>query len=200
MPIPKSFQKVGIEKTTENIVALTDAQNLTNEKGLEFRIQYEEDELEGFVQSVDGGGELFELCVIEQGDPWLEKNIKQLEIRNLKKIELINPWGDLLDQLSTFRIYVDDERALSRSEHACNVKAKSVKETILLIEEIEKRGKTVELLDMDHDLGVYNWLGGDAIKVLDYLVMEEKLYPIVLHTQNGVGAANMERMIERYWA
>ena len=57
----------------------------------------------------------------------------------------------------------------------------------------------IECLDLDHDLGDFAWLGGDAIKLLDYLVMEEKFYPIQIHTANPVGRANMERMIARYW-
>ena len=67
------------------------------------------------------------------------------------------------------------------------------------IEEIEKSGGFVELLDLDHDLGEYASMGGDAIKLLDYLVQRETYYPIQIHTANPVGRANMERTIKRYW-
>ena len=55
------------------------------------------------------------------------------------------------------------------------------------------------MIDLDHDLGDYAAYGGDAIKVLDYLVARETFYPIAIHTANPVGRANMERMIRRFW-
>lgn len=95
----------------------------------------------------------------------------------------------------SYKIYVDDLRPVPQGY----IGTKSVYETISLIEYIEEHGGTVECLDLDHDLGDYARLGGDAIKILDYLVMEEKYYPIKIHTANPVGRANMERMVERYW-
>lgn len=68
-----------------------------------------------------------------------------------------------------------------------------------MIEEIESGGGQVELLDLDHDLGDYAKDGGDAIKLLDYLVENEKFYPVAIHTANPVGRANMERVVERFW-
>lgn len=93
------------------------------------------------------------------------------------------------------KIWVDDIRAIPDGY----IGTKSVNETILLIEEIERRGEEIELLDLDHDLGDYAKFGGDAIKILDYLVEHGKFYPIKIHTSNPVGRANMERMIKRYW-
>lgn len=77
--------------------------------------------------------------------------------------------------------------------------ARSVQDAICLIERAERNGEPVEILDLDHDLGEYACYGGDAIKLLDYLVENEKFYPIRIHTANPVGRANMERMINRYW-
>lgn len=93
------------------------------------------------------------------------------------------------------KIYVDDLRPVPKGYTG----TKSVDETIALIEEIEKDGGEVELLDLDHDLGDYAQFGGDAIKILDYLVERETYYKIEIHTANPVGRANMERMVERFW-
>ena len=75
---------------------------------------------------------------------------------------------------------------------------KSVNETIAMIEKAEAAGEEVELLNLDHDLGDYYLEGGDAIKVLDYLVERQIFYPTHIHTANLVGRANMERVINRY--
>ena len=93
------------------------------------------------------------------------------------------------------KIYVDDIRPVPEGY----IGTKSVKETIALIQQIEADGGEIVLLDLDHDLGDYAKDGGDAIKILDYLVDKEKLYPIALHTMNPVGRANMMRVINRNW-
>ena len=41
--------------------------------------------------------------------------------------------------------------------------------------------------------------GGDAIKLLDWLVERETFYPVEIHTANPVGRANMESVLARYW-
>ena len=93
------------------------------------------------------------------------------------------------------KIWVDDLRPAPEGYEG----TKSVEETIALIEEIEQNEGSIEIIDLDHDLGDYAKYGGDAIKILDYLVEKETFYPIEIHTANPVGKANMERMIERYW-
>ncbi len=93
------------------------------------------------------------------------------------------------------KIYVDDVRTVPHGY----IGTKSVNETIALIEEIEKNGGTIEEISLDHDLGDYAYDGGDAIKILDYLVENEKFYPITIHTANPVGRQNMERIIRRFW-
>lgn len=93
------------------------------------------------------------------------------------------------------KIWVDDMRPVPMGYEG----TKSVNETIALIEEAESIGETIELIDLDHDLGDYAMDGGDAIKILDYLVERETFYPIAIHTANPVGRANMERIIERFW-
>lgn len=93
------------------------------------------------------------------------------------------------------KIWVDDMRPAPKGY----VVAKSVADTIRMIEEAEHRGEPVEVIDLDHDLGEYAGDGGDAICILDYLVERKNYYPIAIHTANPVGRANMERIIHRFW-
>ena len=55
----------------------------------------------------------------------------------------------------------------------------------------------IELIDIDHDAGDYVSLGGDYIKLLDWLEEIGKSYPIHIHSMNPVGVENMRRIIER---
>lgn len=93
------------------------------------------------------------------------------------------------------KIWVDDIRPVPFGY----VGTKSVNETIELIEKAESEGIDIELLDLNHDLGDCAFDGGDAIKILDFLVERETYYNINIHTSNPVGRAYMERMISRYW-
>ena len=93
------------------------------------------------------------------------------------------------------KIWLDDIRP---APHGYEL-VKSVEEAKALIEQAEAEGSTIEVLDLDHDMGDYAQFGGDAIKLLYYLIEEEKFYPVKLHTANPVGRANMQAMIDRYW-
>ena len=93
------------------------------------------------------------------------------------------------------KIWVDDLRPVPEGYEW----AKSVNQAISLVEKAEAGGETVELLDLDHDLGDYYSDGGDAIKLLDWLAERCTFYPIRIHTANPVGRENMERMLSRYW-
>lgn len=77
--------------------------------------------------------------------------------------------------------------------------AHSVNEAITLIEQAEKFGTSIDLIDCDHDLGDYYPDGGDGIKLLDWLCERQTFYPILLHTANPVGRDNMLRLIKRHW-
>lgn len=93
------------------------------------------------------------------------------------------------------KIWLDDLRPVPQGYEG----AKSVNEAIALIEEAEKAGIDIEVLDLDHDLGDYYTDGGDVIKLLDWLADRETFYPVEIHTANPVGRENMERMLVRYW-
>lgn len=96
---------------------------------------------------------------------------------------------------NSIKIYLDDLREAPFGF----VRTHSVNETIKLIQELERAGEAIELLDLDHDLGDYSKDGGDAIKLLDWLIERNTLYPINIHTMNVVGRDNMSRLINRYW-
>ena len=61
----------------------------------------------------------------------------------------------------------------------------------------EKRNVLIELIDIDHDGGVYANDGGDYIKLLDWLEETGRNYPIRIHSQNPVGVQNMRAIIQR---
>lgn len=77
--------------------------------------------------------------------------------------------------------------------------ARSVNEAISFVENAEKRGERILLIDCDHDLGDYFFDGGDGINLLDWLCERQTFYPIALHTANPVGRDNMLRLIKRHW-
>ena len=58
-------------------------------------------------------------------------------------------------------------------------------------------GDPLELLDLDHDAGDYEFGGGDYIRILDWLEETGRNYPIKIHSMNVVGAENMRAIIER---
>ena len=93
------------------------------------------------------------------------------------------------------KIWLDDLRP---APNGYNI-AQSVNEAIKLIVDAENNNIEIELIDLDHDLGDFATDGGDAIKLLDWLAERESFYPVVIHTANPVGRANMERMIKRFW-
>ncbi len=93
------------------------------------------------------------------------------------------------------KIWVDDLRPVPAGYEW----AKSVNQAISLVEKAETNGETIEVLDLDHDLGDFYTDGGDAIKLLDWLAERGTFYPVRIHTANPVGRENMERMIARYW-
>ncbi|MBQ9255198.1 MAG: hypothetical protein IJ180_10560 [Bacteroidales bacterium] len=96
---------------------------------------------------------------------------------------------------NSVRIWLGDESAAPDGYVHCH----SVNESINQIEFYAQKSVTIELRDLDHDLGDYAKDGGDAIKLIDWLCERNTFYKIVLHTSNHVGRANMMRTINRYW-
>lgn len=57
--------------------------------------------------------------------------------------------------------------------------------------------------DLDHDLGDYASQGGDAIKLIDWLVEEfhdkNIIFKFHFHSMNPVGVQNMKNAVKKYW-
>lgn len=66
-----------------------------------------------------------------------------------------------------------------------------------MIEGCERKNITIDLIDIDHDAGAYAIMGGDYIKLLDWLEETGRNYPIRIHSMNVVGVANMRAIIKR---
>ena len=54
-----------------------------------------------------------------------------------------------------------------------------------------------DVIDIDHDAGMFVDNGGDYIKLLDWLEEKQYYFPIHIHSQNIVGVENMRRIIKR---
>jgi hypothetical protein len=74
---------------------------------------------------------------------------------------------------------------------------KSVNVAKDIIQYWEKKFQPIELIDIDHDAGDYAHLGGDYIKLLDWLEETGRNYPIRIHSMNPVGRENMRAIIRR---
>lgn len=76
---------------------------------------------------------------------------------------------------------------------------KSVDQAKMVIDINERLvgNSVIELIDIDHDAGVYAQHGGDYIKLLDWLEETGRNYPIHIHSMNPVGVANMRAIIQR---
>ena len=96
------------------------------------------------------------------------------------------------------KIWLDDERkSPSGFMHFHSVNE--------VIDFISTSGYTAFYLDLDHDLGEYASDGGDAIKLIYWLIENgynentNYTFKFNLHTMNPVGRENMKAMIERYF-
>jgi hypothetical protein len=92
------------------------------------------------------------------------------------------------------KLWVDDVRPAPEGYLWLNTTNK-VKNCIIWEE--EHNNTVIELIDIDHDAGVYAVDGGDYIKILDWLEETSRNYPIHIHSMNPVGVENMRRIIQR---
>lgn len=81
-------------------------------------------------------------------------------------------------------------RSVDEAKRYINTYSSSVDFDNIVVDEIE-------LIDIDHDAGVYKSRGGDYIKLLDWLEETGKRYPIRLHSMNPVGVQNMRTIIQK---
>lgn len=106
------------------------------------------------------------------------------------------------------KLWIDDVRPAPKGYFWCQT-VNHAKSIITLWEENREaddlnipvimlhHGRQIELIDMDHDAGDYAHLGGDYIRLLDWLEETGRNYPIRIHSANPVGVQNMRRIIER---
>lgn len=98
------------------------------------------------------------------------------------------------------KLWIDDVRPAPEGYIWC----KSVNEAIRWIQHYgawvdsyNNIVKCIELIDIDHDAGDFVCDGGDYIKLLDWLEVTGRNYPIHIHSMNPVGVANMRAIIQR---
>lgn len=98
------------------------------------------------------------------------------------------------------KIWIDDVRLPPQGYYWC----KSVNEAIAFISfnqilygTTKEDYHKIDLIDIDHDAGVYASDGGDYIKLLDWLEFVGYNYPIHIHSMNPVGVANMRAIIQK---
>lgn len=91
------------------------------------------------------------------------------------------------------KLWIDDERPAPKGYVWC----KSVGQTKQVIRANELIHEPIEILDIDHDAGDYAFDGGDFIKILDWMELTNRRYPIHIHSMNAVGRENMRAIIQR---
>jgi hypothetical protein len=91
------------------------------------------------------------------------------------------------------KLWVDDVRPAPGGY----IWLRSVEEARVYIGVAELRKENIELIDTDHDAGIYATDGGDYIKLLDWLEETGRNYPIRIHSMNPVGVENMRRIIQK---
>lgn len=91
------------------------------------------------------------------------------------------------------KLWIDDERPAPYGYVPLN----SVDEAREFIVWCEFTKQPINLIDIDHDAGVYVFEGGDYIKLLDWLEETGRNYPIHIHSMNPVGVENMRRIIQK---
>ena len=98
------------------------------------------------------------------------------------------------------KLWIDDVRPAPEGYIWC----KSVNEAKAEIKHIEGsiyigENEVIDLIDLDYDSGDYEADGGPYIKLMDWLVETNRMYPLAFHSQNSVGLTAMKRMYRRYW-
>ena len=66
-----------------------------------------------------------------------------------------------------------------------------------MIKACERKNITTDLIDINHDAGVYAIMSGNYIKLLNWLEETEHNYPIRIHSMSPIDVINMRLIIER---
>lgn len=98
------------------------------------------------------------------------------------------------------KLWIDDVRPAPPGYFPC----RSVNEAKEIIKKYSSRIDfdnnsidDIEMIDIDHDVGIYASRGGDYIKLLDWFEETDRNYPIRIHSMNSVGVENMRAIIRR---
>ena len=97
------------------------------------------------------------------------------------------------------KLWIDDLRPAPEGYVWCK-SVDDAREHILITDcgaYVKGHNPGIELIDIDHDAGIYAQHGGDYIKLLDWLEETGRNYPIRIHSMNPVGVANMRAIIQR---
>lgn len=102
------------------------------------------------------------------------------------------------------KLWVDDVRPAPEGYQWCKSVA-SAKCFIRWCEKVTKENEElgfashnkIELIDIDHDAGEYVSLGGNYIKLLEWLEETGRNYPIHIHSDNQINLLWMREIIER---
>ena len=100
------------------------------------------------------------------------------------------------------KLWVDDVRPAPDGYVWCHSVYRAIKEIEIRENEIKEFGMIedidpITLIDIDHDAGDYAQYGGDYIRLLDWLEVTGRNYPIRIHSMNVVGVANMRAIIQK---
>ena len=91
------------------------------------------------------------------------------------------------------KLWIDDVRPAPYGYVPIN----SVDEAREFIVWCECTKQPINLIDIDHDSGVYFFEGGDYIKLLEWLEETGRNYPIHIHSTDMASKMNMRRIIQR---
>lgn len=104
------------------------------------------------------------------------------------------------------RIWVDDVRPAPEGYVWCR-SVNETKQKLMFCDSMcrffdtnfpnDRNPYNIEVIDIDHDAGEFACDGGDYIKLLDWLEITGRNYPIRIHSMNPVGVENMRRIIKR---
>lgn len=98
------------------------------------------------------------------------------------------------------KIWIDDVRPAPKGYVWCksvNEAKETIKKYSSYIDFDNNIVDCIDLIDIDHDAGMYIRYGGDYINLLNWLEETGHNYPIRIHSMNPVGIENMRRIIQK---
>jgi hypothetical protein len=135
---------------------------------------------------------------------WLKKDIAEYILMNIflgefREASTLSPIGcpslhHPQKRRIDMKLWIDDVRPAP--EGYTRIRSVNAAKKYIEMRERDDRNP-IELIDIDHNAGDYAHLGGDYIKLLDWLEETGRNYPIRIHSMNAVGVQNMIAIIQR---